>query len=253
MPAYAGASRTVGLRSGGAGANPEMHVSKARALEFHYLFDPLCGWCYASAPALAAIATAYPGALRMMPSGLFADHNARSVSSMADHAWRNDMRISNLTGQRFTEAYRDKVLLNPDGLFDSGPATRALVALGELSATLEPKFLHQIQLTRYVEARDTSLPNEVAAVAIAVAQEANISLSSDAFALRLSEDKELAARTSARIAETRNLMGRLSSGGVPQLLVSLDGNAEVIHGAPLYSDGGEVLRLISEAEARLAG
>jgi putative protein-disulfide isomerase len=157
-----------------------------------------------------------------------------------------------LTGQRFTEAYRDKVLLNPDGLFDSGPATRALVALGELSATLESKFLHQVQLARYIEARDTSLPNEVAAVAIAVAQEANISLSSDAFALRLSEDKELAARTNARIVEARDLMARLSSGGVPQLLVSLDGNAEVVHGAPLYSGGDRVLRVISEARTRLA-
>lgn len=227
-------------------------MTKANALQFHYFFDPLCGWCYASAPALAAIDGAYPGAVQMMPSGLFADHNARPVSSMADHAWRNDMRISNLTGQRFTEAYRDKVLLNAGGVFDSGPATRALIALGKLSATLEPKFLHQLQLARYIEARDTSLPDEVAAVAIEVAQEASFSLSLDAFALRLTEDKELAARANARIAETRNLMTRLSSSGVPQLLVSLDGHAEVIHGAPLYSGDDKVLRIISEVASRLA-
>jgi protein-disulfide isomerase-like protein with CxxC motif len=30
-------------------------MTKAHALQFHYFFDPLCGWCYASAPALAAI------------------------------------------------------------------------------------------------------------------------------------------------------------------------------------------------------
>lgn len=227
-------------------------MTKAHASQFHYLFDPLCGWCYASAPGLAAIETAYPGAVRMMPSGLFADHNARPVSSMAEHAWRNDMRISDLTGQRFAEAYRDKVLLNPGGVFDSGPATRALVALGELSAALEPKFLHQVQLARYIEARDTCLPNEVAAVAVAVAREANFSLSLDAFALRLTEDEELAARTNARVADTRKLLGRLSSSGVPQLLVSLGSHAEVIHGAPLYSGADNVLRIVSEVVARLA-
>ncbi|WFU23026.1 protein-disulfide isomerase [Bradyrhizobium sp. CB1717] len=222
-----------------------------KAVQFHYFFDPLCGWCYASAPALAALDGAYPGAVQMMPSGLFADGNARAVSSMADHAWRNDMRISKLAGQRFTEAYRENVLLNPRGVFDSGPATRALVALGELSATLEPVFLHQVQLARYIEARDTSLPDEVAAVAIAVAREANFLLKSTDFALRLTEDEELAARANERIAETRKLMGRLSSSGVPQLLVSRDGQAEVIHGAPLYSGEDEVLRAVSDVTSRL--
>jgi putative protein-disulfide isomerase len=226
-------------------------MTTEHAIQLHYFFDPLCGWCYASAPALAAVAKAYPGALRMMPSGLFADGNARPVAAMADHAWRNDTRISELTGQRFTEAYRDKVLLKPDGVFDSGPATRAVVALGELSPALEPRFLHAVQLARYIEACDTALPDEVAAVATAVAQVENLSLDSAAFALRLAGDKDLAARTNARIAETQTLMARLPSGGVPQLLVTARGRGEVLHGAPLYSGADEVLRTIAEVEARL--
>ena len=30
------------------------------ALKLYYFFDPLCGWCYASAPALAGLALNIP-------------------------------------------------------------------------------------------------------------------------------------------------------------------------------------------------
>lgn len=42
-----------------------------KTLRLQYLFDPLCGWCYASAPALTGIAAAYPDLLELMPSELF--------------------------------------------------------------------------------------------------------------------------------------------------------------------------------------
>ncbi len=173
------------------------------AIELHYFFDALCGWRYASAPALAALDEAHPGALRMMPSGLFADANARRVTGMADYAWRNDIRISELTGQRFTEAYRDAVLLKPTAVFDSGPATRALVALGAASPALEPRFLDALQIARYVDGRDTAVPEEVASVAQVVAEEANLSLDPAEFAPRLTDDEDLAARTNARVARTQ--------------------------------------------------
>ena len=34
----------------------------ALALRLDYFFDPFCGWCYASAPALKAVAEAFPEA-----------------------------------------------------------------------------------------------------------------------------------------------------------------------------------------------
>ncbi len=42
-----------------------------------YLFDPLCGWCYAAAPAVTAMASEYGPAFEFMPSGLFAGSGAR--------------------------------------------------------------------------------------------------------------------------------------------------------------------------------
>lgn len=196
-------------------------------LQLQYFFDPFCGWCYASAPALEALAATYPSALRMMPFGLFADQAAMPMAAMAEHAWRNDLRIGAMTGQVFSEAYRDKVLRKRDGIFDSGAATRALVALGAKDRTLEPAFLHAVQRARYIEGRDTALASEVAEVARHVAEQAGITLDAHDFAERLGRDHALRDATAARIAEARAAM---PGNGVPQLLVIRNGKRNLVQG-----------------------
>jgi putative protein-disulfide isomerase len=69
-----------------------------QSAKLKYIFDPLCGWCYASAPALQALSEAYPDVLELMPSGLFSDAGARVMTpEWAHHAWSNDQRIEAMT------------------------------------------------------------------------------------------------------------------------------------------------------------
>ena len=112
-----------------------------RTYRFTYLFDPLCGWCYAAAPALERIAERHGDSLRLVPTGLFSE--LRPVATIADHARANDDRIQELTGQPFTNAYHQGVMRAPGGLLSSLPLTRALVALGLIDPALEPRFLHE--------------------------------------------------------------------------------------------------------------
>jgi len=221
-------------------------------IELEYFFDPLCGWCYASAPALDALAEAYPEALAMQPSGLFAADGARPMKTMADHAWRNDTRIGELTGQVFTTAYRDRVLRNPEGLFDSIHATRAMVALGEIDAKLEPALLHALQTARYVDARDTTHAEVVADVAVRLAKEHGRDIDAEAFTERLTADQELSARTAQRIRATQERMQGLPSAGVPQLLVTVGDHSEVVQGSDLYGGAAVVFKAIDEVKARAA-
>lgn len=202
-------------------------------LELQYFFDPLCGWCYASAPALAGLAERHGAALRMMPVGLFMQ--PRPIAGIADYAWQNDQRILSLTGQRFTEAYREQVLLAADGMFDSTPLTRALTALGEQDAALEPQLLHAAQLARYVDGVDTCRAEAVAQIAVNVAQGAGLILDAAEFAARLGDDRALAEATARRVALAQQAMQALPSGGVPQLLVTIDGVSQVIAGQHLYA------------------
>lgn len=197
-----------------------------------YFFDPLCGWCYASAPALAGLDAAHPGVLELMPSGLFADEGARELTpEWGEYAWRNDQRIEQMTGQRFTHAYREQVLRRGGVRFDSGPANRALSALRGVDARLERPLLEAIQLARYVDGLDTARP--------------------DVLARRIEGDAALASETAGRIARTQRAMRQLGASGVPQLLLTVGERGYVLHGASLYGGAqaavAAVERVLQEA------
>ncbi|WP_323120247.1 DsbA family protein [Burkholderia alba] len=217
-------------------------------LKLQYFFDPLCGWCYAAAPALAGLAEAYPHALELMPSGLFAGEGARDLTpEWGDYAWRNDQRIEQLTGQRFTAAYRS-ALLQRDGVrFDSGPATLALTAIRALDAALERPLLQALQVSRYVEGLDTARPEVLGRIAARVAAEAGRTVDADEVAGRIAHDPALAAATDARVVDTRRRMQQLGTSGVPQLLLTFDDRGYVLQGANLYSGPQTLIAAVEQA------
>ncbi|CAN7393461.1 DsbA family protein [Rhizobium sp. LjRoot98] len=201
-------------------------------IEFQYFFDPFCGWCYASAQALDGLTRVHGDRLRMMPSGLFV--GPRPVSSIAEHAWRNDQRIAQLTGQPFTATYHNNVLLAPNGIFDSGPATKAMVALGQIDPALEPQFLHVAQTERYVRGIDTSKEAEVSVLASEVAVQAGFALDVATLLDRLKNDSDLHSTVQERIMSSVKRMTDLGIRGVPQLVVVIAGASHTIDGGSLY-------------------
>lgn len=70
--------------------------------------DPLCGWCYAAAPEVKKLAET--AAIELIPTGLFSQAGRTVTPEFARHAWSNDQRIAQLTGQVFSDSYRDNLL-----------------------------------------------------------------------------------------------------------------------------------------------
>jgi len=211
-----------------------------------YIFDPLCGWCYASAPALQTLSEAYPDALELMPSGLFSDAGARVMTpAWAHHAWSNDQRIEAMTGQPFSAAYQRNILQNPGTRFDSGVMNRALTAIHALDPLLEPLVLHRLQSARYVGGLDTS--NATVVAAECARQVAALDVIE--FAGRLEHDAELAQQATSRVDATRDLMRRAGVNGVPVLLLQGGQGEYIVSGAALYGDGAA---LVSEIARLLA-
>lgn len=205
-------------------------------MQLDYFFDPFCGWCYAGAPALSGLAGRFGASLCLQPTGLFT--TPRPVAAIADHAFRNDTRIGELTGQVFTEAYHRGVMRAPGGVFDSTAAMRALIALGGGDTAKEAGLLHRLQSARYVDGRDTSKPAEVAAV-----------LAPDdagAFAARLTGDAAVIAATEARIGAAQRKMQRLDASGVPLLAVSFGKEITLVQGQDLYAGADHLTALLDE-------
>ena len=205
-----------------------------------YLFDPLCGWCYASAPALSYLAQHYPEKLELMPSGLFSDEGARDITAQwAEYAWSNDRRIASLTGQPFSERYHQ--LLLTSARFDSTFMNRALTMVRDITPSAETDLLHTLQHARYVEGQDTSRPDVVGEIVAAWAGKNNLVLKHERVTLALDTDKALRRMTDERIADVKRLMEQRDIQGVPVLLATINGTEHMISGHDLYG-GAEKIR-----------
>lgn len=130
-----------------------------------YLYDPLCGWCYGAGGPLPQVLESTCIALRLIPTGLFSGSGARAMDDdFAAYAWSNDQRIERLTGQVFSERYRDQVLADRLQGFDSAPSTLALSAVSLTSPEHEFEALKAIQAARYVDGLDVTRLETLTAV-----------------------------------------------------------------------------------------
>ncbi|QND18720.1 DsbA family protein (plasmid) [Rhizobium leguminosarum bv. trifolii] len=205
-----------------------------------YLYDPLCGWCYGAAPALDKLAMLDNLTVELAPSGLFAGEGARSLDErFAAYAWHNDQRINRLTGQVFSQLYRDQVLGGADGMFDSAPATLGIIAVGMMRLDRERDALTALQSARYIDGRNTS---EIAVVADVLDQAGF----SDAAARVQAPDEALFDAYRNRIGKSRQLMDAFRMDGVPALLVSDGDKRRVLRSDALF---GGLDRLAAELQA----
>jgi putative protein-disulfide isomerase len=198
--------------------------------EILYLFDPLCGWCYAAAPAIQQLRQADMVGIRPLPVGLFARENSRPMTpTMRDYAWANDQRIAALTGQTFSDTYYREVLDQPARRFDSWPATLALTAVERALPGRALDYLQRLQRARFVGGHDLNDP----AVLADVAAELDFPVGQFHAAMAASETEAAAL---SWIDDGKRVMARLSLGGVPAVVLRTAGRDDVIPLLPAYKN-----------------
>jgi len=122
----------------------------------HYVFDPLCGWCYAAAPLVTAARKVHGLTVALHGGGMMTGANRRAITPQ----WRayvmpHDQRIAQLSGQPFGSGYFDGLLNDDTAVMDSAPPTTAILAAEQLSAR-GLDLLHRLQQAHYVEGRRIS-------------------------------------------------------------------------------------------------
>ena len=117
----------------------------------HYIFDPLCGWCYAAAPLVKAARTVPGVAVQWHAGGMLTGQHTRVINEQfRKYVLPHDKRIEEMTGQPFGEAYTDGLLRAVGSVLDSEPPTTALLAAEQL-AGLGLEMLGAEQKAYYVD------------------------------------------------------------------------------------------------------
>ncbi len=135
-----------------------------------YFADPMCSWCWGFAPVMAALRADFGARMEiaLVLGGLRAGETAPlTPTARADilHHWQ---QVHERTGQpfRFENAL-------PDGfVYDTEPASRAVVAVASMAATHTFAMFTAIQHAFYAEGRDVTRVAELAAYAAKLGVEA---------------------------------------------------------------------------------
>ena len=179
----------------------------------HYIYDPLCGWCYAATPMVDAVAAA--GIALALHSGGLWDAPTSLARDKLAYIRQSDARIGALTGQRFGDPYLDGLLGDAAAVFWSRPTIAAVLAAGEVEPGAERRMLHAIQEAHYVAGLRVIEPDVLAAVA------ADIGLDRTAFTAAFAPDA-----AAKHIEHTRSFMARSGLRGFPGFV--LENGAELV-------------------------
>ena len=178
----------------------------------HYIYDPLCGWCYGASPLVKAARAMLP--VRAHGGGMMSGSRRQLVSSqLRDYVLPHDRRIAQITGQPFGEAYFEDLLRDTSAVFDSGPPIAAILA-AEKVAGLGLDMLPRLQVAHYVEGRRIAERDVLIEMAGAIGLDVAI------FAQALDETE--GEEVHLHIAETRKLMDRIGARGFPSFALERD-------------------------------
>jgi putative protein-disulfide isomerase len=136
-------------------------VSEKRIL--WYFADPMCSWCWGFAPVISSIIDTYQDALQLalVMGGLRPGTIEPVTQQFREEMFLHWHEVERRTGQTFT--FEGAM---PDGfVYDTEPASRAVVVVAELNPPARFLFLQALQAAFYVEQQDVTRAQTLVALA----------------------------------------------------------------------------------------
>ncbi|GAA0766435.1 DsbA family protein [Ideonella azotifigens] len=179
----------------------------------HYVYDPLCGWCYGAAPLVKAARDVVD--VKAHGGGMMTGARRQAVTpQLRGFVMPHDARIAQLSGQPFGDAYANGLLRDTTAVFDSEPPTAAILA-AEALAGRGLDLLAALQVAHYVEGR------RIADRAVLIDVAGAIGLPPAPFADAL--DRQTGAAVQAHFEATRSLMAQVGAQGFPSFVLDIGG------------------------------
>lgn len=145
------------MRSIGTGSIPNSRIPLSADLEFVYIGDPMCSWCWGFAPVVEQIAARYTIPIKTVVGGLRPGSDAEPLNSsmrrMLEHHWE---QVESRSGQPFDRSGLDR----DDWIYDTEYPARAVVTMRDLAPDETLPFFTRLQRAFYAEAVDVTDPEE---------------------------------------------------------------------------------------------
>ena len=179
--------------------------------QLHYIFDPVCGWCYGAAPLISA-ARNIPGLQVVFHAGgMMTDMNRRPVTpQLRKYVIFNDERIAQLTGQVFGKEYIDGLLCDSSAVLDSAPPSTAILVAEELAGR-GLDMLEQLQIAHYVHGQ------RIADIPVLQSIAENMGLDTSEFMAAYTRLDGV--QTQSHFSQSRELLARVGGQGFPTLVL----------------------------------
>ncbi|WP_030129325.1 DsbA family protein [Pseudomonas sp. QTF5] len=185
----------------------------------HYIYDPLCGWCYGAKPLVQAAQAVLP--VIAHGGGMMTGANRQTVSpQLRNYVMPHDRRIAEYTGQPFGEAYFEGLLRDETAVFDSAPPIAAVLAAEQI-AERGLELLGRLQTAHYVEGR------RIADNTVLLELATQIGLESEAFQQAFND-----ADTDRHIKDSRALLPKVGGQGFPTFALEQDGQFTLVDIGP---------------------
>ena len=192
----------------------------------HYIFDPLCGWCYGASPLIEAARKVNGLDIALHAGGLMTGSDRQPITeALRRYVLEHDQRIASFTGQPFGEAYLNGLLNDRGAVFDSEPPIEAILAAAELGGR-GLDMLARIQKAHYVEGR------RVADRVVLVGLAADIGLPGVTFKPML--EKVAGPTVAKHIAASRDLLRRVGGQGFPIFVFDAGRGLETLDAARYF-------------------
>jgi putative protein-disulfide isomerase len=185
----------------------------------HYIYDPLCGWCYGAKPLVQAAQAVLP--VIAHGGGMMTGANRQTVSpQLRNYVMPHDRRIAEYTGQPFGEAYFEGLLRDETAVFDSAPPIAAVLAAEQIAGR-GLVLLGRLQTAHYMEGR------RIADEAVLLELATQTGLEPEAFQQAFND-----ADTERHIKDSRALLANVGGQGFPTFALEQDGQFTLVDIGP---------------------
>ena len=117
-----------------------------------YIGDAMCSWCHGISPELDKLKANHPELEFKIINGGLRPHGTETNSTMAEFLREHWVEIAKRTGQPFNY----DILKDEDFVYDTEPASRAVVVARILDPTKEFEFFKAVQMAFYRDNKDTN-------------------------------------------------------------------------------------------------